>query len=104
MSDLYIDYDMLEKTQHDIANISDVMQKPCREMDDVDGKSMGVIKLARRMDDFGDEWSYGIKQLAKFSKSASKALGKIKKSFEDLDDQIEHELRKKPAPAKGHSK
>ncbi|MEV8016826.1 hypothetical protein AB0O76_10855 [Streptomyces sp. NPDC086554] len=101
MSDLYIDYAMLEQTQRDIGNISDVMKKPCREMEEVDGASMGVLRLARRMDDFGDEWSYGIKQLAKFSKSASKALGKIKKSFEDLDDQIDTELRKKPEPTRG---
>ncbi|MEV0323616.1 hypothetical protein ACIBKX_13560 [Streptomyces sp. NPDC050658] len=96
MSDLYIDYDMLEQTQRDIGNISDVMRKPCREMEEVDGASMGVFRLAKRMDDFGDEWSYGIKELAKFSKSAAKALGKIKKSFEELDDQIADELRKKP--------
>lgn len=94
MSDLYIDYQMLEQTQRDIRNIHDVMATPCREMEEVDGAAMVVFKLASRMDDFGEEWTYGIKQISKFSKSASKALGKIKKSFEDLDDQLAHALDK----------
>lgn len=51
-------------------------------------------KLAGRMDDFGEEWAYGIKGISKFSKSAAKALGEIKKSVEGLDDEIAGELRK----------
>ncbi|MGW7492747.1 hypothetical protein ACWGKA_00265 [Streptomyces luteogriseus] len=66
MSDPYTDFDMLVRTQEDIRHIHDLMAAPCREMGDVDGASMGVFKLAKRMDDFGDEWSYGIKQLSKF--------------------------------------
>ncbi|MGW3508086.1 hypothetical protein [Streptomyces sp. NPDC000994] len=103
MSDLYIDFEMLVKTQKDIRHIHELMTAPCREMGDVDGASMGVSKLARRMDDFGDEWSYGIKQLSKFSKSAAKALGHIKKSFEELDEQFAHELEKAKS-AKGEKK
>jgi hypothetical protein len=103
VSDLYIDFEMLVRTQKDIRDIHDVMAKPCREMDEVDGASMGVFKLAKRMDDFGDEWSYGIKQLSKFSKSAAKALGQIKKSFEELDEQLAHELQKSRS-AKGEKK
>ncbi|MEU6995601.1 hypothetical protein ABZ953_33715 [Streptomyces sp. NPDC046465] len=43
-------------------------------MEQVTGGAMGVPELARRMDDFGDEWSYGIKQLTKFSGKASAFL------------------------------
>ncbi|WP_408648973.1 hypothetical protein [Streptomyces poriticola] len=64
------------------------MKRPGREMEQVTGHAMGVPELASRMDDFGDEWSYGIKQLTKFSKQASKALLKVKQSFEDLDQEL----------------
>ncbi|MFE9934814.1 hypothetical protein [Streptomyces hirsutus] len=64
------------------------MKKPGEEMENVSGNSMGVLELARRMDDFGDEWSYGIKQLTKFSEKASKALLKVKESFEELDHEL----------------
>ncbi|SBT88559.1 hypothetical protein GA0115233_100381 [Streptomyces sp. DI166] len=101
MSDLYIDYEMLVKTQKDIEDIHEVMAAPCREMEDVDGASMGVYKLAQRMDDFGDEWSYGIKQMSKFSKSAAKALGQIKKTFEETDEQFARELEKARSPKGG---
>lgn len=94
MSDLYIDYGMLVRTQKDIRDIHEVMATPCREMEEVDGAAMGVLKLAERMDDFGDEWSYGIKQMAKFSKSAAKALGQIKKAFEETDEKFARELEK----------
>ncbi|MEU0472122.1 hypothetical protein [Streptomyces olivaceus] len=94
MGDLYIDFEMLEKTQKDIRDIHEVMAAPCREMEEVDGAAMGVFKLAQRMDDFGDEWSYGIKQMSKFSKSAAKALGQIKKTFEEMDEEFARELEK----------
>ncbi|KAF4406549.1 hypothetical protein [Streptomyces lycii] len=69
MSDLYIDMDMLDRVQCNIKRISELMKKPGREMKKVDGSSMGAAKLAERMDEFGDEWSYGIERLGKFSQS-----------------------------------
>ncbi|MEU3084152.1 hypothetical protein ABZ697_28035 [Streptomyces albidoflavus] len=77
MSDLSVDYEVLNRVRHNLDQIADLMKKPGREMESVDGTSMGVPELARRMDDFGDEWSYGIKQLTKFSAKASKALLKM---------------------------
>ncbi|MCK8438170.1 hypothetical protein ACWZEH_18745 [Streptomyces sp. QTS137] len=88
MSDLSIDYEVLNRVRHNLDHIAHLMKKPGQEMERVSGDSMGVPELARRMDDFGDEWSYGIKQLTKFSGNASKALLKIKESFEKLDDDL----------------
>ncbi|WP_343234764.1 hypothetical protein [Streptomyces sp. E5N91] len=52
------------------------------------------------MDDFGDEWSYGIKQLTKFSEKASKALLTVKEALEKLDDGLA-EASKKQAKGSG---
>jgi len=94
MSDIRIDIAVLNRVRGDLAHIGAIMERPGREMDDVDGDSMGVSMLASRMNDFGDEWSYGIKQITKFSGAAVKTLDAMKKAFEDLDDKLAHELRK----------
>ncbi|MFE7671698.1 hypothetical protein ACFU5N_05705 [Streptomyces albidoflavus] len=99
MSDLSVDYEVLNRVRHNLDQIADLMKKPGREMESVGGASMGVPELARRMDDFGDEWSYGIKQLTKFSEKASKALLKIKKSFEQLDSELAQAARGKEGAA-----
>ncbi|GAA2122310.1 hypothetical protein [Streptomyces synnematoformans] len=93
MSDLYVDGDMLDSVRHDLLHIVKVLKKPGEEMEQLDGTDMGVTKLASRMDDFGDEWSYGIKQLAKFSDRAADALLEIKKSFAGLDDDLARALQ-----------
>ncbi|MGW1052030.1 hypothetical protein AB5J72_09980 [Streptomyces sp. CG1] len=94
MSDIYVDIDVLNRVRSDIKNIGEIMERPGREMDEVDGDCMGVSMLASRMNDFGDEWSYGIKQIKKFSGAAVKTLDKMKKAFEDFDDELAQELRK----------
>lgn len=88
MSDLSVDYEVLNRVRRNLDHMAHLMKKPGREMEHVTGDSMGVPELAKRMDDFGDEWSYGIKQLTKFSEKASKALLKVKESFEKLDDEL----------------
>lgn len=94
MSDIRIDFDVLNHVRNNIVHIGELMERPGQEMDQVDGDSMGVAVLASRMNDFGDEWSYGIKQIKKFSGAAVKTLDQIKKAFEGIDDKIAHELRK----------
>ncbi|MFC8965108.1 hypothetical protein [Streptomyces sp. NPDC057094] len=94
MSDIRIDFDVLDRVRRDIKHIGELMEGPGKEMDGVDGESMGVSMLAARMNDFGDEWSYGIKQIKKFSGAAVKELDKMKRAFEQLDDKLDDELRK----------
>ncbi|WP_446045070.1 hypothetical protein [Streptomyces olivaceus] len=94
MSDLTADYEVLNRVRHNLDHIAELMKKPGREMKEVTGSSMGVPDLARRMDDFGDEWSYGIKQLTKFSEKASEALLTVKEAFEKLDDELAEASKK----------
>ena len=94
MSDIRIDIGVLHRVRSDIERIGEIMERPGREMDEVDGDSMGVSLLASRMNDFGDEWSYGIKQIKKYSGAAVKALDTMKNEFEELDDKLAEALRK----------
>ncbi|AZP18417.1 hypothetical protein ACIGMX_28180 [Streptomyces aquilus] len=95
MSDLSVDYAVLNRVRHNLDHIAELMKKPGREMRDVTGDSMGVPELARRMDHFGEEWSYGIKQLTRFSEKASKALLKVEESFEKLDHELAEAQRRR---------
>ncbi|MEV4786281.1 hypothetical protein AB0K53_12655 [Streptomyces tuirus] len=94
MSDLYIDGEMLNRVRHNLRDIDDLFAKPIRAMADIDAKAMGTSDLERRMDEFGDEWAYGIKQLRKFSKGAAKTLDAIEKAFSQLDLDLANELSK----------
>lgn len=104
MSDLSIDYAVLKRVRHNLDHIAHLMKKPGREMEHVSGDAMGVPELAKRMDDFGDEWSYGIKQLTEFSEKASEALLKIKESFEKLDGELSQLDNKGKGKTKGGGK
>jgi hypothetical protein len=94
MSDLYIDGEMLNRVRHNLRDIDALFGKPIRAMTDIDAKAMGASDLERRMEEFGDEWSYGIKQLRKFSKGAAKTLDTIEKAFNQLDLDLANELSK----------
>ncbi|GAA2545022.1 hypothetical protein GCM10010423_50470 [Streptomyces levis] len=94
MSDLYIDGEMLNRVRHNLRDIDELFAKPIHAMADIDAKAMGASDLERRMEEFGDEWSYGIKQLRKFSKGAAKTLDTIEKAFDQLDLDLAKELSK----------
>jgi hypothetical protein len=93
VSDLYIDGEMLRRVRENLAHIGSLLEKPSKAMDQVDAKAMGATKLEKRMDSFGDEWKYGVGQLKKFSKNAVKALDKIEKAFDGLDEELAKALR-----------
>ncbi|WP_409239303.1 hypothetical protein [Streptomyces sp. PA5.6] len=94
MSDLYIDGEMLSRVRRNLGNIENLLGKPIRSMADINAKAMGAEELERRMEDFGEEWGYGIGQLRKFSKGAVKALAHIESTFEKLDEDLAAALSK----------
>ena len=57
MTDIYIDLDVLHRVRGDLQHIGEIMERPGREMDEVDGESMGVRMLASRMNDFGGRFT-----------------------------------------------
>ena len=93
MSDLYIDGAVLARVRSNLGNIRDLMQTPAREMRAVTGSAMGAPDLARRMDDFGDEWAYGIEKLSAFAGSAVEALDTIQQAFDDADTSLAQALQ-----------
>ncbi|MDT0269158.1 hypothetical protein RM844_22995 [Streptomyces sp. DSM 44915] len=86
--DLYLDYDLLGTNRDNIRGIAQLLEGPCRAMADVNGSDMGVDRLEQRMDDFGDEWEYGIGKLAEFSDAAATCLDEVLVAFRDIDEAL----------------
>jgi hypothetical protein len=93
VSDVYIDGAVLARVRSNLAGIRDLMQAPARAMEEVTGSAMGARDLARRMDEFGDEWAYGIGKLSEFAGSAVEALDRIEQAFEAADSALATALR-----------
>ncbi|MEK8172265.1 hypothetical protein NKH77_32200 [Streptomyces sp. M19] len=94
MGDLYIDNAMLRRVRKNLSHIDSLLEKPAKAMESVDAKDMGASELEKRMESFGDEWDYGIKQLKKFSQNAVKALDKVEKEFSGFDQKLAKQLSK----------
>lgn len=93
MSDVYIDGAVVARVRSNLGDIRDLMQTPARQMREVTGSAMGARDLARRMDEFGDEWAYGIEKLGGFAADAVEALDRIEKAFRDADTSLAKALR-----------
>lgn len=93
MSDVYIDGAVLARVRSNLGGIRDLMQTPARRMREVTGAAMGARDLARRMDEFGDEWAYGIEKLGGFAADAVGALDRIEQAFRDADTSLAQALR-----------
>jgi hypothetical protein len=92
VSDVYIDGAVLARVRSNLGDIRDLMQTPARQMREVTGSAMGARDLARRMDEFGDEWAYGIEKLGGFAAHAVDALDRIEQGFRDADTSLAQAL------------
>jgi hypothetical protein len=93
VSDVYIDGEVLARVHRNLTGIRDLMERPARQMQDVDGWVMGAPALVRRMDEFGSEWAYGIRKLASFAGDAASALDRVEQAFDDADASLAQALR-----------
>jgi hypothetical protein len=91
--DLYIDYDMLERTRSNLANITDILENPTDEVSYHGTDSAGVQDLSDRLGDFDDEWDYGIEKIREFSGNAAEMLGALMRAWEDFDLDLAAQLR-----------
>lgn len=98
MSDIYVDYEMLESVRKNLSKIGQLLDKPSKAMKDMDTKSVGVSELESRMDKFCDEWSYGIGQIKKASGNAVDALKKFEKSYDEVDTKLAEASSEKGKP------
>ena len=88
MADLYIDFDGLARTRQNLEHVKDLMQSPLDELASQAGSVTSIDHLRSRLEDFGDQWDYGIKKLGKYSEGVGEALQQIRDTFAELDDKL----------------
>lgn len=88
MADLYIDGEALAATKSNLSDIEDLLKGPCNKMSDLPVEAAGHEELKGRLNEFGDQWDYGIGKLGDFSGACVDALTTIGDTFSGLDDEL----------------
>ncbi|MGA5248147.1 hypothetical protein ACPCIX_12170 [Streptomyces pseudogriseolus] len=95
MSDLTLEDTVFESLKKTFSSISDRMEDARRSLRGTDASAVGESKLVEEVQDFADEWGYGIKQLGKHTHGAVKMINTIGKTFGDLDLELAQSLKVK---------
>ncbi|MFF7112554.1 hypothetical protein ACFY91_09620 [Streptomyces albogriseolus] len=95
MSDLTLDDTVFHSLKKTFSSISDRMEDARRSLRGTDASAVGESKLVEDVQDFADEWGYGIKQLGKHTQGAVKMINTIGKTFGDLDLELAQSLKVK---------
>lgn len=69
------------------------MEATRRTLRGTDASAVGESKLVEDVQDFADDWGYGIKQLGKHTQGAVKMIDKIADSFGKLDLDLAESLK-----------
>lgn len=93
MCDLYIDYDMLERTQSNLANITTILENPTDEVSYWGTDSAGVQELSDRLGEFDDEWDYGIEKIREYAGNAAEMLGNLIDAWREFDLDLAKAIR-----------
>ncbi|MGW0969700.1 hypothetical protein [Streptomyces sp. NPDC002516] len=93
MSDLRLEDTIFEDLKKTFSTISDRMEATRRGLRGTDASAVGEAKLVEDVQDFADDWGYGIKQLGKHTSGAVKMIDKIADSFGKLDLDLAESLK-----------
>ncbi|MFD6922038.1 hypothetical protein ACFV99_17735 [Streptomyces sp. NPDC059944] len=93
MSDLRLEDTIFEDLKETFSSISDRMESTRRTLRGTDASAVGESKLVEDVQDFADDWGYGIKQLGKHTQGAVKMIDKIADSFGKLDLDLAESLK-----------
>ncbi|MFJ6741376.1 hypothetical protein ACIQOU_21085 [Streptomyces sp. NPDC091279] len=93
MPDLRLEDTIFQDLKKTFSSISDRMETTRRTLRSTDSSVVGESKLVDNVQDFADDWQYGIKQLGKHTHGAVKMINKIGDSFSKLDLDLAESLK-----------
>ncbi|MFJ2608857.1 hypothetical protein ACIO13_28340 [Streptomyces sp. NPDC087425] len=93
MPDLRLEDTIFQDLKKTFSSISDRMETTRRTLRSTDSSVVGESKLVDDVQDFADDWQYGIKQLGKHTHGAVKMINKIGDSFSKLDLDLAESLK-----------
>ncbi|MEU9344403.1 hypothetical protein AB0D74_24725 [Streptomyces sp. NPDC048278] len=93
MSDLRLEDTIFQDLKKTFSSISDRMETTRRTLRSADASAVGEKQLIEDVQDFADDWGYGIKQLGKHTQGAVKMINKIGETFGKLDLDLAESLK-----------
>lgn len=96
-ADLYIDAAMLARVRTNFQNIETLLSTPARTMNAMTADQAGPQQLRERINQFGDDWGYGIGKLGEFSGAVVDALDAIEQAFDEADTNLADALNEAKA-------
>ena len=93
MSDLSLDDTVFAHLKKTFSSISDRMEDARRSLRGTDASAVGESQLVEDVQDFADDWAYGVKQLGKHTHGAVKMINKIGETFDGLDLELAQSLK-----------
>ncbi|MFF4313943.1 hypothetical protein ACWDFR_27335 [Streptomyces sp. 900105755] len=93
MSDLRLEDTIFQDLKKTFSSISDRMETTRLTLRSADASAVGEKQLIEDVQDFADDWGYGIKQLGKHTQGAVKMINKIGESFGKLDLDLAESLK-----------
>ena len=93
MTDLRLEDTIFQDLKKTFSSISDRMETTRRTLRSADASAVGEKQLIEDVQDFADDWGYGIKQLGKHTQGAVKMINKIGESFGKLDLDLAESLK-----------
>lgn len=85
MPDLYVQDAVLAELRSRLAGLCGRLEGACGGLRQVDAAGMGAVPLIERLDDFANEWNYGIGQIGKRTDGAVNALVQIGRTFDEVE-------------------
>lgn len=93
MSDLRLTDAAVTSLRGDLRCVADDLSTARRRLGGHDTAALGAPKLVRRLEDFSDDWNYGLGKLADQVATASADLDVIEKTFADVDTKLSESCR-----------
>lgn len=92
--DLVIHSSLLDDLKRTFSTITHQMYGVQRTLRNVDAVGVGDSKLAGDLQDYADDWSYGITQIGQHADATVKMIDQVGKTFSDVDVKLANALKK----------
>jgi hypothetical protein len=94
VSDLKVTSSVLDDLRRTFTTITGRLDGARRQLTSVQAWAVGDQDLIHDLEDFSDDWKYGITQIGQHADSTVKMIDSIGKTFDDADVQLANTLQK----------
>lgn len=93
MADLYVHSSVLDSMRNGLSTISGRLEGALGELRRLDAEAVGAPPLIDGVDEFAQEWRYGVEQIGRRTETRVQALTKIGQAFDEADSKLAQACR-----------